>query len=305
MKILLTGAAGQLGQELQPLLQELGDVIAVDLRAGAVGGQSWQGLDLSDTGRMETFLNRNLPDLVVNAAAYTAVDQAERDRDLAFTLNSNVPGRMARWAERNDSALLHYSTDYVFDGSLDRPYVESDQPTPLNEYGDSKYAGERAIRASGCRHVVLRSSWIYSSHGKNFVLTMLDLARRGLTLRVVDDQLGCPTWARNLATYSIQVIRAGLVGRRRLPASMYHCCDRDETSWYDFAALVFGTAVELGILGQVPKLARVSSSEYPQPATRPRFSVLSTAALKKDLKFKPAGLKDSLRRCLGEIARHD
>ena len=305
MKILLTGAAGQLGQELHPQLRKLGDVIAVDISPGSAAGLAWRGQDMADEGRFETFLNRTLPDLVVNAAAYTAVDQAEKDKDLAFRVNASAPGRIARWVERNDSALLHYSTDYVFDGTQNGPYREPDTATPLNSYGDSKFAGEQAIRASGCRHVILRSSWIYSSHGKNFVLTMLELAKRGLDLRVVGDQFGCPTWARNLADYSIKAIRSGLVGRKRLGSNLYHCCDRDGTSWYDFASLVFSTALDLGILQEMPRLAKVRSDEYPQTANRPRNSVLDTGLMQRELRIKPAGLEQSLRNCLREIKTHD
>jgi len=301
LKILLTGAAGQLGQELYPRLSALGEVIAVDRSPGDGPGRPWLQLELADEGRLETLLNRNEPDLVVNAAAYTAVDRAEKEPEQAFQVNANAPGRMARWAARHQRAMLHYSTDYVFDGQLDRPYRESDLPAPLNRYGESKYAGERAIQASGCRHVILRSSWIYSDHGKNFVLTMLDLARRQLPLKVVGDQVGCPTWARNLANYSMQVVRAGLIGHRSLPSSVYHACDADPTSWYDFATLVFRTAVGLGMLEREPQLARITSEEFPQLATRPRWSVLDTAKLRSDLRIAPAGLEASLTACMQEM----
>jgi len=188
----------------------------------------------------------------------------------------------------------------VFDGQADHPYLESDSPGPLNVYGESKLAGEAAIRSSGCRHVILRSSWIYSTHGKNFVLTMLDLARRQPHLRVVADQVGCPTWARNLAGYTMTAIRAGLTGRKSLPSGLYHCCDADAVSWHDFARQVFETAVELGILDAAPQLDAVNSREYPQMARRPHYSVLDTRSARKDWSLKPAGLRASLEACLSE-----
>lgn len=300
MKILLTGVAGQLGQELLPRLAPLGEVLALDRNPGAEHADHL-AFDLRDEGRLETLLNRFEPELIVNAAAYTAVDQAEREREQAFAINASVPGRMARWAERHGSALLHYSTDYVFDGSLERPYVESDEASPLNVYGESKLAGELAIRASGCRRLILRSSWIYSGHGNNFVLKMLDLARTRPRLSVVDDQVGCPTWARNLAEHSVLAIRKGLLGRRAPRSDLYHCADRDPVSWFDFAALVFDTAAGFGILEHKPLMERVKSERFPQVARRPRFSVLDSRAIRKDLGIKPAALEASLAACLREL----
>lgn len=305
LKIVLTGAAGQLGQELRPRLARLGELFCVDREPGRVRRADWLSIDLADEGQVEVMLNRSQPDLIINAAAYTAVDQAENETDRAFQVNARAPGRMARWAERNDKALLHYSTDYVFDGQQQRPYREDDLPAPINAYGESKLAGEAAIQASGCRHLILRSSWIYSMHGKNFVLTMLDLARRQPKLRVVADQVGCPTWARNLAEYSLGAIKAGLLRRKRLPLGLYHCCDRDALSWHDFARQVFETGVSLGILERVPELQAITSGEYPQLAKRPHWSVLDTSAAQRDLKLKPAALATSLQQCLQEYGNHE
>ncbi len=304
MKVLLTGAAGQLGQELRPRLETIGDVIAIDLAAPGAGDRHTQ-FDLSNEGQLEVLLNRNLPDLIVNAAAYTAVDQAENEPDLAFTVNASVPGRMARWAARNQAALVHYSTDYVFDGQQERPYRESDRTGPLNVYGDSKFAGEQAIESSGCRHVTLRSSWIYSSHGNNFVLKMLELARQRPALQIVGDQSGCPTWARNLADYSILAINKCLLGRRKPKQGILHATDRDPVSWFDFACKVFDTAVELGILDRRPEVERVTSEQFPQLAVRPRCSVLDSRALEKTLGIRTAGLDDSLKKCMQELVNHE
>ena len=305
MRILLTGAAGQLGKELYPRLSQLGEVIAVDHKAHKTDSFQCLGLDLSDEGRLETLLNRQDPDIIVNAAAYTAVDRSENEPELTFAVNSKAPGRIARWVARNKRALLHYSTDYVFDGGTRQPYVESDRPSPLNTYGESKLAGELAIAASGCRHVILRSSWVYSSHGNNFVLSMLQLARRGLNLQVIDDQIGRPTWARNLAAASSEVIRCALLSRKPAKANIYHCCDRDMMSWYDFAVLVFDSAARLGLVEQAPDLNRVSSDQYPQAARRPGWSVLDCSALTRDFNIQPSGVRESLLECLKELPPHE
>ncbi|MFT5139438.1 MAG: dTDP-4-dehydrorhamnose reductase [Lysobacterales bacterium] len=300
MKILLTGASGQLGNELYPRLSSFGEVTAVDLDCSQSNAENCRQLDLGDSGALEVMLNRLQPDLIVNTAAFTAVDKAENEPELAFKINAKVPGRIARWAQRNDCALLHYSTDYVFDGSSKRPYKESDSPSPLNIYGESKLAGELAIEASGCQHLIIRTSWVYSAHGKNFVLSMLALAERHLKLSVVDDQFGCPTWARNLARASGHLIRSGLQPSSVGKGNIYHYCDVDRTSWYDFAQQVFSTAVDLKLLDESPELKRVSSGEYPQIANRPRYSVLDCLAI-QDSGFQPANLAESLKSCMMEM----
>jgi len=207
MKILLTGSSGQLGQELLPHLQVLGEVIRVD-RAVPAGDHETMQVNLEDLNRLEVLVNRSMPDLVVNAAAYTAVDRAETEYVTAFRVNADLPGCLARWAARNDRLLVHYSTDYVFNGESDRPWRESDPTEPLNTYGESKRAGEWQVAASGCRHLLLRTSWVYSGHGNNFVLTMLRLARERNALSIVADQVGCPTWARNLARVTQRMLAA-------------------------------------------------------------------------------------------------
>jgi len=304
MKILLTGAAGQLGNELYPRLARLGDVTAVDLNCQHSNARNCMTLDLADSNALEIALNRLQPDLVVNAAAYTAVDNAELETELAFNINAEVPGRIARWAQRNECALLHYSTDYVFDGTSKRPYRESDTPSPLSIYGESKLAGERAILASACQHLVIRTSWVYSAHGSNFVLSMLKLARRKLPLSIVDDQTGCPTWARNLARASSLLIGSGLEASTVGDGNIYHYCDADVTSWHDFARLVFNTAVRLELLDEPPALKRVTSGEYPQVATRPKYSVLDTGAI-RSAGIEPAGLEESLFECMKELENHE
>jgi dTDP-4-dehydrorhamnose reductase len=300
MKILLTGASGQLGNELYPRLLKFGDVTAVDLDCSHSNAKDCRQLNLGDFSALEIMLNRVQPDLVVNAAAFTAVDLAEDEIELSFRINAEVPGRIARWAQRNECALLHYSTDYVFDGTSDTPYSESDTTSPQSIYGESKLAGELAIEASGCEHLIIRTSWVYSSHGSNFVLSMLALAERRLQLSVVDDQIGCPTWARNLAKASVHLIHSGLEPSTVGKGNIYHYCDADQTCWYDFAQMVFNTAVELELLETAPKLKPVSSGEYPQIATRPQFSVLDTGAIRES-GFQPAGLSESLRTCMMDL----
>jgi dTDP-4-dehydrorhamnose reductase len=279
MKALLTGASGQLGQELLPRLQALGDVIRVDR---AVGGGDRQTLqqDLADLDRVERLLNRARPDLVVNAAAYTEVDRAEQDSTAAFRINAELPGCLARWSQRNGCLLVHYSTDYVFSGESDRPWRESDPTGPLNVYGQSKLAGEQAIAESGCRHLVLRTSWVYSAHGSNFVLTMLRLARERPALSIVADQVGCPTWARNLAQVTARLISA--VGRNDGRLGTWHYCDSGVLSWYDFAQAIFAAAQSAGLLERLPTTTAVPSSGFPQAARRPLYSVLDTSAIRRD-----------------------
>lgn len=301
MTILLTGASGQLGQESISRLKGMGDLVAVDL--GEVAGMpNALRQDLGDLNQVEILLNRYRPDLIVNAAAYTAVDRAEDDSELAFRINGELPGCLARWAQRNDRLLVHYSTDYVFDGSSDRPWREQDETGPLGVYGESKLAGEWAITASGCRHITLRTSWVYSSHGNNFVLTMLKLARQRPSLSIVSDQTGCPTWARNLASVTQEVLgRLPSTGPSEEQQGIFHYSDADAVTWFDFAQAIFSTATELGLLKTVPKLTAVPTSEFPTPATRPLYSVLDTSAIRRTFDVEPAGLGPSLRTCLGEV----
>ena len=299
MKILLTGAAGQLGNELLPQLAGLGQVVPTDRDCRDCSAPDCRRLDLANPGELETFLNRMQPDLVVNAAAYTAVDRAEDEPELAFAINAEAPGRIARWTQRSQAMLLHYSTDYVFDGQSDHPYREQDTPSPLNTYGESKLAGEHAIAAAGGRHLIVRTSWVYSRHGNNFVLNMLKLAHRKLQLSVVNDQVGCPTWARNLAKVSARLLGRSELTKTGKPGRTFHYCDAEATSWYDFAKLVFDTAVELGLLETPPQLQSVASRDYPQVARRPHNSVLDTTAIQA-LGIRPAGLRESLRACMEE-----
>ena len=305
MNILLTGASGQLGQELLPELQQLGPVTQVD-RAVVPGSSSLIQQDLGDLGKVELLLNRMRPDVIVNAAAYTAVDHAEDDPDSAFRINEALPARLARWSKSNDRLLVHYSTDYVFSGESDRPYLEDDLTGPLGVYGASKLAGETAITESGCRNLILRTSWVYSAHGNNFVLTMLRLARERPSLSIVSDQVGCPTWARNLAAVTRRMIdKAEFAEDGAFPSGVYHYCDSDPVSWYEFAHTIFTTGAQLGILARLPEMTAVPSSGFPQKAKRPLYSVLNASKIHEQFGIEQAGLQQSLQACIEELAGNE
>ena len=305
MRILLTGVGGQLGRELQPMLAGRGELLATARTSPAGVLEPAERLDLAEPGPLLALLDRWQPQLIVNAAAYTAVDRAEQEAELAMAVNARAPEMMAGWAARHDCALLHFSTDYVFDGRPGHPWRESDPVNPLNVYGASKLQGEQAIRASACRQLVLRSSWIYAAHGHNFVLKMLELARSGRELSVVGDQLGSPTWAKNLAACALQAIDRGHLRRPGEGATLYHWADRGAVSWFDFAERIFAHAVELGLLQNRPSMRKVDSREFRQAARRPAWSVLDSSALQADLGIEPAGLESSLLACLKEIKNNE
>ncbi len=323
MSILLTGAAGQLGRELtrefvrqkaaptggriggriagNPLLHEAlrGPIFGVDRKPSPAACDEAIVQDLSDLDATEQQLARLQPRVVINAAAWTAVDAAEDNQTAAFRLNAELPGMLARWCGENGAFLLHYSTDYVFDGQASRPYTEADQPHPASAYGRSKRAGEEVVLESRCRHVVLRSSWLYSAHGQNFLLTMLKLAAERSELRVVDDQIGCPTWARNLARASRLVLEKQLGAP--MTSGLMHYCDGTVSSWYGFAEAIFAAASAAKLLDQRPQLHSVASSDYPTAAPRPMYSVLDTATIRKRYGVKTPPLEASLTACLAEL----
>ena len=271
MRILLTGGNGQVGWELQGALAPLGEVTALG-RAE---------LDLRDAGRMRDAVRTAKPDVVVNAAAYTAVDKAEAERDLAFAVNAVAPGILAEEAKRAGALLVHYSTDYVFDGTKGSPYTEADPTCPINVYGESKLAGEKAIQGSDCRFLILRTSWVYGPRGSNFMLTMLRLARERPELRVVDDQIGAPTSSLAIARATAQLLRPGAGG-------LYHLSAAGEVTWCGFARAILARA------GIATPVRAIRTEDYPTPARRPRNSRLDCSRLRKDFDVALAPWEDQL-----------
>jgi dTDP-4-dehydrorhamnose reductase len=284
VKILLTGASGQVGYQLERSLQGLGEVIAV--------GRAQ--MDLSDLGQVRDVLRALRPGLVVNAAGYTAVDRAELEPALAFRVNAEAPGLMAREAAALGAAMVHYSTDYVFDGHKQGAYVETDAADPLNVYGQSKLAGEQAIAAAGGAHLILRTSWVYGTRGHNFLTTMLRLATERAALRVVSDQVGAPTWSRTVADATALILaqaRAGGEGWWRQHGGIYHLACRGQTSWHGFAEAIMAVA------GIDCAVAPIAGDQWPAAAARPRNSVMDCARLTQRFCRLP-DWQEGLRLCL-------
>lgn len=275
-KILLTGASGQVGSALARTLAPMAEVHALPRHQ----------LDLLSEGNLRAAMAHFKPDIVINAAAYTAVDQAEMEPALAFAVNADAPRMLADEAQRLGAWLVHYSTDYVFDGDKSTPYGEDDEPAPLNVYGRSKLAGELAIQQSGCRHLIFRISWIYSRHGRNFLRTMLNLAEKQSHLRVVSDQIGAPTWAQTVAE-----VTADVLARPMLSNGLYHLACAGEASWADFAREIFRLS------GHDIAVEPISSSEYPALALRPANSRLSCQRLQQDFGIAVPDWKTALAKC--------
>jgi dTDP-4-dehydrorhamnose reductase len=279
-RILVTGAQGQLGRELAATLAPLGHVTAVDR----------EELDLEDRGTVARALAQYAPELIVNAAAYTAVDQAESEPAQAFAVNADAPALMAQFARASGALLIHYSTDYVFDGTQRVPYDEDAAPNPLNVYGASKLAGEQAIAASGARALTLRTSWVYGLRGKNFLLTIRRLAATRDELRIVADQAGTPNWCRELARATARLVAQGLpyLAQR---AGLYHLSASGATTWYDFARAIVGDT-------ERPRVVPITTSDYPTPARRPAYGVLSTARFARTFGFALPDWRRSLAECM-------
>ena len=291
MKILLTGRAGQLGWELQRTLSPLAEVTAFDR----------VGLDLADPGAIARVVRAVKPQLIVNAAAYTAVDRAETESELAHAVNAAAPEILVREAGRLGAALIHYSTDYVFDGNKAGAYDESDAANPAGVYGRSKLLGEQAISASGVPHLIFRTSWVYSARGRNFLLTMLRLAREQADLKVVADQFGAPTWARMIAEATAQVIARcgadanGIVETIHAQRGIYHLTAAGRTSRHGFAEALLREA------GLAMPVHPIATSGYPLPAPRPMNSELSCLKLAARFGVALPDWESSMRLCLGEI----
>ena len=295
MKILLFGANGQVGWELQRSLRPLGELVALDHDSGELAA------DFSKPESLAATVAAVRPDVVVNAAAHTAVDRAESEPALAQAINADAVGVLARAAAASGAWLVHYGTDYVFDGRGDQPRDEDAPTAPLSVYGRTKLAGEEQIRASGCRHLVLRTSWVYAARGGNFAKTMLRLARERSTLNVIDDQVGAPTGAELLADLSAHMIRAA----RAQPAlsGTYNAVAAGATSWHGYARLVIETARARGVALALPPdgLAAIPTSAYPTPAPRPLNSRLDTRKLREAFGLALPPWEVGVLRMLDEI----
>lgn len=278
MRILVTGTTGQVGHDLLASLAPLGEVVGVDR----------DRMDLGSADAIASVVRSVAPDLIFNPAAYTAVDRAETERDTATRVNAIAPGILAAEAARLGAWLVHYSTDYVFDGRAPRPYTEDDPTGPASVYGSTKLAGERAIGASGCRHLILRTSWVYSLRGRNFLTTMYRLSLERDELRVVDDQVGAPTTSAALADAGGALVRRLAAGDEP-PSGVYHMSCGGSVSWCGFARAIVSrlpqVAAALGDTptGHRPRVTPIRTEDYPTPAARPRNSVLDNGKLERTL----------------------
>jgi dTDP-4-dehydrorhamnose reductase len=290
-KILLTGKDGQVGWELQRTLAPLGDVIAT--------GPS--ELELTQLDAIRHVVRTTKPDLIVNAGAYTAVDKAELEPELAMAVNGVAPGILAEEAKRIGALLIHYSTDYIFDGTKNSPYTEEDLPNPINAYGKSKLAGERAIQTVGGAYLIFRTSWVYGARGENFLLTILRFAKEREELRIVNDQIGAPTWSRLIAETTASVVSQLLRQRSQfdLASGIYHVTCAGEATWYDFAhAIIDRSSFEVRKLSIIP----IPTTDYPLPARRPSNSGLSNSKLNKTFGVVLPNWSFALNLCLDEMA---
>ena len=295
MKILLFGKNGQVGWELQRSLAPLGDLIALDKESTDLCG------DLTDLGGIAKTIRSVAPDVIVNAAAHTAVDMAESESDLARIINALAPEVMAKEAALINAWLIHYSTDYVFDGSGSRPWLETDTVAPLNVYGVTKLDGEQRIQNAGCKYLIFRTSWVYGSRGANFAKTMLRLAQERDKLSVIDDQIGAPTGADLLADVTAHALRE--VQNRAELSGLYHLVADEETSWYGYAKFVIDSAREAGLDIKVASndIQPVPTSAFPTPAQRPHNSRMDTHKLQNSFNLKLPRWQTGVARMLTEI----
>jgi len=283
-KILLIGAKGQVGKELKETLT--GDITALGR----------EELDLTQKEHICQVIGSLKPDIIVNAAAYTAVDKAETEKELAKSINAIAPKILAEVARKIGAKIVHISTDYVFDGTKNKPYLEEDETNPLGIYGQTKLAGEEAIKQSGAEHIILRTAWVYGTYGKsNFVKTMLRLGKEREELKVVSDQIGSPTRAKDIAVAIDTLIEANKW------ESIYHFTNSGVASWYDFSVAIFDEAKKLGFPLKIKQVVPINTSEYPTPAKRPAYSVLSAKKISQVLGNHPPYWRESLRKMLEKL----
>ena len=289
MKILLTGKTGQIGEELNNIVGDLGNLITVDK----------EQLDLSKPNSIEPVILDIKPDIIINPAAYTAVDKAEEEPDLAMTVNAIAPGLLANAARKVGAGLIHYSTDYVFDGCSKIPYKEEDPPNPLSVYGQTKLEGEKAVAKAGIPSLIIRTGWVYSLHGKNFLRTIKKLAEEKEIIQVVDDQIGAPTWARSVALKTHQILKQCL-NKKWLKtkdpslSGIFHLTCQGKTSWHGFAREV----LNMSNTSQNIKLIAIPTSDYPTPAVRPPNSLLNNEKIHKVFGIDMPHWEDALKDCM-------
>lgn len=293
MKILLFGSQGQVGSELTQVLPQQGELIAIDRSK----------VDLSKDQQIRDCIQQTQPDIIVNSAAYTAVDKAESEPLLAKQINATAPQIMAEESNQINAKLIHISTDYVFDGKSNTPYLETNPTNPLGIYGESKLSGEQNIQALSDNYLILRTAWVYGCYGKgNFVKTMLRVGKEREQLNVVIDQIGCPTYAANIAQTIAQLIEQ--YGKEN-QQSIYHYTNLGVCSWYDFAVNIFREAKKLDYPLAIKEVLPITTPEYPTPAQRPAYSVLSTRKISQDLDFLPQYWQDSLIIMLKSLLNHN
>ncbi len=297
MKYLVVGGNGQVGHALVERLSPMATVVATTRSGLLPDGRACLALDVADTDALARLVARESPDLVFNASAYTAVDRAEDEPALAHRINAEAPGVLARACAAAGVSLVHFSTDYVFDGTGTRPYREDDATAPLGVYGASKWAGEQAVRDSGAAHKVFRLCWVHGPRGGNFLLTMLRVGRERDHLRVVADQVGAPTSARSIADGVARAIAA-----RPELSGTWHLSAEGETSWHGFATAIFQGAVARGLLEKAPTVEAITSAEFPTRAKRPAYSRLDTARFQRDFGFHIGGWREGLDEALDTLA---
>ncbi|OQS43418.1 dTDP-4-dehydrorhamnose reductase [Chromobacterium haemolyticum] len=292
--ILLTGVNGQLGHQLRTALAPLGNIVALNRTE----------LDLSQAASILQALERHQPDIIVNPAAYTAVDRAESEVEQAHAVNAAAPGLLAQWAARRQALLLHYSTDYVFDGAGERPWREDDPARPRSVYGQSKWEGEEAVRAAAPRHLILRTSWVFGAHGGNFLKTILRLARERDSLRVVADQIGAPTSTALIADVTVALLRDYLRKPADFAYGSYHLAAQGETSWHGYARFLVAEAEKLGCTLRLSPadIAPIATADYPLPAPRPANSRLDCAKLQRTFGLALPCWESGVEQVLAELA---
>lgn len=294
MKILIFGKNGQVGWELNRSLQPLGEIIAVDI----------DEVDFTDSDGLRKIIQTVKPSVICNAVAYTAVDKAEEDEALAHIINGTAPGIIAEEAKKLNALLIHYSTDYVFDGTKTSPYSEADEPNSINAYGRTKLAGEIAVKSSGCDYLTLRTSWVYTSRANNFMLTMLKLAREREELSIVSDQIGAPTSARLIADVTLLCIQQALKERVAgiFSSDLYHLTASGRTSWCGFTEEIVNLARESSNLHlKIKEIKAIPTSDYPTPAARPMNSRLALTKLESVFTLKMPDWKKSLQLCIADL----